>query len=223
MPIVFMLEKPTRKRLRCINRVACEGYVLYAQKPAQGGGYDCAIEGAGPLNAAGMAQAFMAAGIGEMLHNALHAEMEAGKRAARKARGKEKDGGNAATAATPHHRLRRSLPSRGSLGDGTGMKADEAPSSVSQSSTPSPQGEGLQVDAGSGKRLTAVPQGEGLGTQDADEAPLSALQGLGVQISEEEEEAGDAERADAGGAAGGEGAGGGADAARGQDAASGHA
>ena len=38
MPIVFMLEKPTRKRLRCISRVACEGYVLYAQKPAQGGG-----------------------------------------------------------------------------------------------------------------------------------------------------------------------------------------
>ena len=102
MPIVFMLEKPTRKRLRCISRVACEGYVLYAQKPAQGGGYDCAIEGAGPLNAAGMAQAFMAAGIGEMLHNALHAEMAAGKRAARKARGKEKDGGNAAAAATPH-------------------------------------------------------------------------------------------------------------------------
>ena len=99
MPIVFMLEKPTRKRLRCISRVACEGYVLYAQKPAQGGGYDCALEGAGPLNAAGMAQAFMAAGIGEMLHNALHAEMEAGKRAARKARGKEKDGGNAAEAA----------------------------------------------------------------------------------------------------------------------------
>lgn len=102
MPIVFMLEKPTRKRLRCISRVACEGYVLYAQKPAQGGGYDCAIEGAGPLNAAGMAQAFMAAGIGEMLHNALHAQMAAGKRAARKARGKEKDGGNAAAAATPH-------------------------------------------------------------------------------------------------------------------------
>ena len=146
MPIVFMLEKPTRKRLRCINRVACEGYVLYAQKPAQGGGYDCALEGAGPLNAAGMAQAFMAAGIGEMLHNALHAEMEAGKRAARKARGKN-----------------------------------------------------------------------------ADEAPLSALQGLGVRMTEGKEGDGDAERADAGGAAGGDGAGGGADAARGQDAASGHA
>lgn len=174
MPIVFMLEKPTRKRLRCINRVACEGYVLYAQKPAQGGGYDCAIEGAGPLNAAGMAQAFMAAGIGEMLHNALHAEIEAGKRAARKARGKN---------------------------------TNEAPSSVSQSSTPSPQGEGLRA-------AQKMEKGE---------APLSAFQGLGVQISEEEEEAGDAERADAGGAAGGEGAGGGADAARGQDAASGHA
>lgn len=146
MPIVFMLEKPTRKRLRCISRVACEGYVLYAQKPAQGGGYDCALEGAGPLNAAGMAQAFMAAGIGEMLHNALHAEMEAGKRAARKARGKN-----------------------------------------------------------------------------TDEAPLSALQGLGVRMTEGEEGDGDAERADAGGAAGGEGAGGGADAARGQDAASDHA
>ena len=102
MPIVFMLEKPTRKRLRCISRVACEGYVLYAQKPAQGGGYDCAIEGAGPLNAAG---------IGEMLHNALHAEMAAGKRAARKARGKEKDGGNAAAAATPHPSSYRCPPS----------------------------------------------------------------------------------------------------------------
>ena len=178
MPIVFMLEKPTRKRLRCINRVACEGYVLYAQKPAQGGGYDCAIEGAGPLNAAGMAQAFMAAGIGEMLHNALHAQMAAGKRAARKARGKEKDGGNAAAAATPHPSSYRCPPS---------------------------------------------PRGEGLGTQDADEAPSSALQGLGVQMTEGEEGAGDAERADAGGAAGGEGAGGGADAARGQDAASDHA
>lgn len=206
MPIVFMLEKPTRKRLRCINRVACEGYVLYAQKPAQGGGYDCAIEGAGPLNAAGMAQAFMAAGIGEMLHNALHAQMEAGKRAARKARGKEKDGGNAAEAATPHPSSYRCPPSPQGEGLET-QDADEVPSSVSQSSTPSPQGEGLRTAQ----------------KMEKSEAPLSALQGLGVRMTEGKEEAGDAERADAGGAAGGEGAGGGADAARGQDAASDHA